>query len=58
MTNIVLQTEVKNWQLTALAMRDAAIAFNKTKDSKHLQAIEDIYFNAAMRIKFTTEYHL
>ncbi len=44
------------WKMTALSIRDAALAYRATHDVKHIAAIEDMYFKAAMFEQFTEEY--
>jgi hypothetical protein len=46
-----------NWQTTALAMRDAVIWYKETKDDRHLEAVEQMYFDAALLNKFHGMYH-
>ncbi len=48
---------IAGWQDTALAIRDAAIALEATGNKIHYEAIERMYFDAAMLGRFAGTYH-
>ena len=50
------EADVDAWKRTALALRDAAIAFRKTGDVKHYDAIENMYMDAALLNRHTVVY--
>lgn len=51
-----LRRDRGGWQHTALALRDAAISWEKDGVSRY-ERIERMYFDAAMAGRFTETYH-
>lgn len=51
-----LFAKVKGWHATALAIRDASISLKQTGDVRHYEAIEKMYFNAALGERWSGTY--
>jgi hypothetical protein len=56
MTEKELFAKVKGWHATALALRDAAISLKQTGDVRHYEAIEKMYFDAALGERWSGTY--